>query len=227
MAVFLLKTRLGSAYDPPDPVGIFADVAVGDFAGRLHRGPLRPRRHRRLRHGSAALLPGRGQPARGDGRVPHQDVLAIADCTGIFTDVPCTPGVGFPDWIEQLYAEQVTGGCIANSAAVLLRAARSRAPRWRCFLLKTKHGNAATRRPLCSGLFADVPCPGDAGVSVLRLGRAALRRTGDRRLRHRRRCATARTTPISREMAVFLTTKTFPAPLNRDIIRQTADTDSP
>ena len=32
MAVFLLKTLLGSAYVPPDPVGIFADVAVGDFA---------------------------------------------------------------------------------------------------------------------------------------------------------------------------------------------------
>jgi hypothetical protein len=32
MAVFLLKTLLGSAYDPPDPAGVFADVAVGDFA---------------------------------------------------------------------------------------------------------------------------------------------------------------------------------------------------
>ncbi|HEY1249866.1 MAG TPA: S-layer homology domain-containing protein [Thermoanaerobaculia bacterium] len=32
MAVFLLKTLLGSSYDPPDPVGVFADVGVGDFA---------------------------------------------------------------------------------------------------------------------------------------------------------------------------------------------------
>ena len=32
MAVFLLKTLLVSAYVPPDPIGVFADVAVGDFA---------------------------------------------------------------------------------------------------------------------------------------------------------------------------------------------------
>jgi hypothetical protein len=29
----------------------------------------------------------------------------------VFEDVPCTPGVGFPDWIEQLFADGVTGGC--------------------------------------------------------------------------------------------------------------------
>jgi len=34
-------------------------------------------------------------------------------CTGVFSDVPCTPGTGFPDWIEQLYARQITGGCAA------------------------------------------------------------------------------------------------------------------
>src|SRR4030095_13544996 len=33
------------------------------------------------------------------------------DCAGVFDDVPCTPGVGFPDWIEQLYADGITGGC--------------------------------------------------------------------------------------------------------------------
>ncbi|HEY2798181.1 MAG TPA: S-layer homology domain-containing protein [Thermoanaerobaculia bacterium] len=32
MAVFLLKTLLGSAYDPPDPIGVFADVGVDGFA---------------------------------------------------------------------------------------------------------------------------------------------------------------------------------------------------
>jgi hypothetical protein len=32
MAVFLLKTLLGSVYVPPDPIGVFADVGVGDFA---------------------------------------------------------------------------------------------------------------------------------------------------------------------------------------------------
>ncbi len=32
MAVFLLKTRLGSDYEPPAPDGIFADVPIGSFA---------------------------------------------------------------------------------------------------------------------------------------------------------------------------------------------------
>ncbi len=32
MAVFLLKTLLGSSYDPPDPVGLFADVGTDGFA---------------------------------------------------------------------------------------------------------------------------------------------------------------------------------------------------
>ena len=32
MAVFLLKTRLGAAYVPPDPTGIFVDVPPGAFA---------------------------------------------------------------------------------------------------------------------------------------------------------------------------------------------------
>jgi hypothetical protein len=34
MAVFLLKTRLGAGYAPPDPTGLFADVPVGSFADR-------------------------------------------------------------------------------------------------------------------------------------------------------------------------------------------------
>ena len=50
MAVFLLKAKEGSAYDPPD-------------------------------------------------------------CAQIFSDVPCTPGTGFSDWIEELYNRQITGGC--------------------------------------------------------------------------------------------------------------------
>jgi hypothetical protein len=32
MAVFLLKTKNGSAYVPPPAVGIFGDVPVGSFA---------------------------------------------------------------------------------------------------------------------------------------------------------------------------------------------------
>ena len=31
------------------------------------------------------------------------------ECTGVFPDVPCPSQ--FADWIEQLAAEQITGGC--------------------------------------------------------------------------------------------------------------------
>ena len=39
---------------------------------------------------------------------------APPDCTGVFDDVPCTPGTGFSDWIEELYDRQITGGCSAS-----------------------------------------------------------------------------------------------------------------
>lgn len=32
-------------------------------------------------------------------------------CFSIFNDVPCTPYVGFSDWIEALSVEGVTAGC--------------------------------------------------------------------------------------------------------------------
>ena len=38
---------------------------------------------------------------------------APSPCAGIFSDVPCTPGVGFSDWIEDLYARGITSGCQA------------------------------------------------------------------------------------------------------------------
>jgi hypothetical protein len=33
------------------------------------------------------------------------------DCAGVFDDVTCTPGTGFSDFIEELFARQITGGC--------------------------------------------------------------------------------------------------------------------
>ena len=41
------------------------------------------------------------------------------DCAGIFDDVPCTPGTGFSDWIEELYSRGITGGCSVGAAGVL------------------------------------------------------------------------------------------------------------
>ncbi|HEY1249867.1 MAG TPA: choice-of-anchor tandem repeat GloVer-containing protein [Thermoanaerobaculia bacterium] len=86
----------------------------------------------------------------GSGHVPPQ-------CKGIFADVPCTPGVGFPDWIEELYAEQITGGCQTGPLLYCPDRAVTRAE-MAVFLLKTKHGTGYVPNS-CAGIFADVPCP--------------------------------------------------------------------
>ena len=38
------------------------------------------------------------------------------ECTGVFADVPCTPGAGFGDWIEELARRGIAGGCNASPA---------------------------------------------------------------------------------------------------------------
>ena len=76
-------------------------------------------------------------------------------CTGIFTDVAC-PGT-FTDWIEELSALGVTGGCGGTDycpASPVTRAQMS------AFLLKTDFGSAYAP-PACTGtVFTDVPCQG-------------------------------------------------------------------
>ena len=76
------------------------------------------------------------------------------ECEGVFEDVPCTPGVGFPDWVEQLYHEGITAGCGTGFCPddPVTRAQMA------VFLLKTWYGvNFAP--PTCAGLFSDVVCP--------------------------------------------------------------------
>ena len=79
-------------------------------------------------------------------------------CTGIFTDVPCTPGSGFGDWIEDLAAQGITGGCGPN---VYCPQNPVRRDQMAVFLLKAEHGSTYVP-PACTppGQFADVPCPG-------------------------------------------------------------------
>ncbi len=78
-------------------------------------------------------------------------------CSGtIFADVPC-PGGPNVNWINQLSAEGITGGCGGGNycpASLLTRAQMA------VFLLKGKHGGSY-QPPACSGtVFEDVPCPG-------------------------------------------------------------------
>jgi uncharacterized repeat protein (TIGR03803 family) len=75
-------------------------------------------------------------------------------CTGIFTDVPC-PGT-FTNWIEELFHEGITGGCGGGNYCP---ASPVRRDQMAVFLLKAEHGSSYTP-PACTGIFADVQCPG-------------------------------------------------------------------
>ena len=90
-------------------------------------------------------------------KAEHGSGYAPPACTGVFTDVACTPGTGFPDWIERLYAEGITGGCFTNPLRYCPGRSVTRAE-MAVFLLKTEHGVGYQPNP-CSGIFSDVPCP--------------------------------------------------------------------
>jgi hypothetical protein len=111
MAVFLLKGKHGVCYTPPPCTGVFPDVPCpstfanwiealaaegitgGCGGGNYCPGALVLRQQMavfllKAKHGSAYLPPA---------------------CSGDFPDVPCPSP--FADWIEQLAAEGITGGC--------------------------------------------------------------------------------------------------------------------
>ncbi len=113
MAVFLLKAKYGVCYVPPACTpGFFADVPCpGTFApwiealanlgitGGCGGGNYCPTSPVRRDQMAVFLL-----------KAEHGSTYAPPACTpGVFLDVAC-PGT-FSDWIEQLAAENVTGGC--------------------------------------------------------------------------------------------------------------------
>ena len=114
MAVFLLKGRHGICYVPPDCTpGYFADVAcpstfanwiqalaVEGITGGCGSGNYCPTNPVRRDQMAVFLLKAEHGPAY----VPPACVPP-----GVFPDVPC-PGQ-FTNWIEQLAAESITGGC--------------------------------------------------------------------------------------------------------------------
>jgi len=112
MAVFLLKAEHGLCYTPPPCLGTFPDVpcpsifapwiealagegiTTGCGGGNFCPDSLVTRRQMavfllKTEHGSSYIPP---------------------TCAGVFDDVPC-PGAPAVDFIEQLAAEQITGGC--------------------------------------------------------------------------------------------------------------------
>jgi len=111
MAVFLLKSRHGLCYVPPPCTGVFGDVpcpstfanwiealAAEGITGGCGGGNYCPTIPVRRDQMAVFLL-----------KAEHGSSYLPPDCTGVFADVPC-PST-FANWIEQLAAEEITGGC--------------------------------------------------------------------------------------------------------------------
>ncbi len=113
MAVFLLRAKYGPSYSPPACTQLFEDVAcpstyanwiqqlyVEEITGGCNTSPLR-------------YCPGnpvtRAQMAVFILKTEHGPDFDPPACTLEFEDVPCENI--FSEWIEELYAEGVTGGC--------------------------------------------------------------------------------------------------------------------
>ncbi len=82
-------------------------------------------------------------------------------CAGVFTDVTCTPGSGFGDWIEALAGLGITTGCGGTNYCPGNPVRRDQMA---VFLLKTEHGSTYVP-PACAGVFGDVPCTPGTGFS--------------------------------------------------------------
>ncbi|MFY9552463.1 MAG: S-layer homology domain-containing protein [Thermoanaerobaculia bacterium] len=112
MAVFLMKSNLGATEIPPPATGtVFADVpASNPFApwieqlagfqitGGCGGGNYCPNKPVTRAQMAVFLL-----------KSEHGSSYTPPACTGIFPDVPCPSP--FADWIEQLFHENITGGC--------------------------------------------------------------------------------------------------------------------
>jgi hypothetical protein len=83
-------------------------------------------------------------------------------CAGIFGDVTC-PSV-FADWIEELYAEGITGGCGGGGYCPEAPVTRSQMA---VFLLKAAHDTGYVPPPCAATVFNDVPCPGARFVDFI------------------------------------------------------------
>ena len=111
MAVFLLKARHGLCYVPPTCTGAFGDVpcpstfadwiealAAEGITGGCGGGNYCPTSPVRRDQMAVFLL-----------KAEHGSSYTPPGCAGVFPDVPCPSP--FADWIEQLAAEGITGGC--------------------------------------------------------------------------------------------------------------------
>ena len=114
MAVFLLKVEHGTGYTPPGCTGVFPDVPCSS--------PFAPWIEQLFAEGITAGCAGgfcpdlpvsRAQMAVFLLKIEHGGTYVPPECESVFADVTC-PSL-FADWIEQLYAEQITAGCAGPS----------------------------------------------------------------------------------------------------------------
>ncbi len=111
MAVFLLKARHGLCYTPPSCAGAFGDVACpspfADWIEALAAEGITGG------CGNGNYCP--GSPVRRDQmavfllKAEHGSSYLPPACASAFPDVPCPSA--FANWVEQLSAENITGGC--------------------------------------------------------------------------------------------------------------------
>jgi hypothetical protein len=111
MAVFLLKSLYGSSYVPPPAIGLFLDVPVED--------PFAPWIEKIYDLGVTAGCGGdnycpaspvtRAQMAVFLLKTREGATYTPPPAIGVFGDVP--PSDPFAPWIEQIYSENITGGC--------------------------------------------------------------------------------------------------------------------
>jgi hypothetical protein len=136
MAVFLLKAEHGSSYVPPPCAGIFADVTCpspfADWIEQLSAEGIT------AGCGGGNYCP--ASPVRRDQmavfllKTEHGSVYVPPTCIGIFGDVECPSQ--FADWIEQLHAENITGGCQTSPLLYCPSSANTRG-QMATFLVKT------------------------------------------------------------------------------------------
>ena len=116
MAIFLLRSKLGSSYTPPAATGIFDDVPVGSFAADwiedlFNRGITTGCEKNPLNY-----CPGdpvtRAQMAIFLLRSMFGSSYTPPPATGIFDDVPV--GSFAANWIEDLFDRGITTGCQKN-----------------------------------------------------------------------------------------------------------------
>jgi len=119
MAVFLLKSKFGSAHVPPACASVFADVACpslfADWIEELYTlGVTGGCQASPLAYCPDAPVT-RAQMAAFLLKTSLGSSYAPPNCTGVvFTDVPCTGGI-FDPWIEDLSSRGITGGCGAGA----------------------------------------------------------------------------------------------------------------